>query len=349
MHVEGTDEFVFVIHHEQAVDVMGLHLVDRFHGEAVGGDGLGVAHHESGDARGMHVEGVFQGAAQVAIGEDAGDPSRGVHHCGHAQALLAHFQQCLLERGVYVHPRQGVAGVHDVAHVHQQAAAQAAAGMSTGEVVCGKAARIQQRDRQGVAQGQRRRGAGGRREVEWAGLLVDRGVQVHVGLARQGGGGVAGHGDELGAAPLDERQDGGQLGRFARIGQGQHHVVMGDHAQVAMARLGRVDEVGRGAGGGQCGGNLAPDMAGFSHAGDHHAAAACQDQPHGRGEVFIQSLGHRVHRSCFDMEHLTGERKKVGSLGNGVHFFVSILATVLPRFGWDMVAASVDEARAPDA
>jgi hypothetical protein len=57
------------------------------------------------------------------------------------------------------------------------------------------------------------------------------------------------------------------------------HVVAGDHAEVAMAGLGRMDEVGRGAGAGQGRGDLAPDMAGLAHAADDDAPAAIEDQP----------------------------------------------------------------------
>ncbi len=78
----------------------------------------------------------------------------------------------------------------------------------------------------------------------------------------------------------------GQFGGLARIGQRQHRVARHDHAQVAVRGLGRVDEQRRRAGGGERGGDLAGDQAGLAHAGDHHAAGGARQQI------------DRVRRSC---------------------------------------------------
>ena len=58
--------------------------------------------------------------------------------------------------------------------------------MRAREVLLAKAARVEQRDRERVAERHLRRGAGGRREVERAGLLVDRARDDDVGVARRG-------------------------------------------------------------------------------------------------------------------------------------------------------------------
>jgi hypothetical protein len=87
------------------------------------------------------------------------------------------------------------------------------------------------------------------------------------------------------AQALDHRQDGGELVALAAVGHGQHHVVRGDHAQVAVAGLGRVHEERRRAGGRQRGGDLAADVAALAHAHHDHAAAGRQHHLHGLGKA----------------------------------------------------------------
>ena len=85
---------------------------------------------------------------------------------------------------------------------------------------------------------------------------------------------AAGVGDEV-----------GELGGLAGVREQQHHVVGGDHAEVAVAGLGRVDEERRRAGGGEGGGDLAGDVAGLAHARDDHPAAGGEHPRHRRGEA----------------------------------------------------------------
>jgi hypothetical protein len=55
--------------------------------------------------------------------------------------------------------------VHDVGDVQQQRRPSAPAGCERAKVVGGEAARFQQRDRERIAERERRGGAGSRREV----------------------------------------------------------------------------------------------------------------------------------------------------------------------------------------
>ena len=73
-------------------------------------------------------------------------------------------------------------------------------------------------------------------------------------------------------------QNVGQFLRLAVARNRQHAIARRDHAQIAVARLGRMNEIGRPAGGGQSGGDLAPDMGRFAHAGDDHAPARGLDR-----------------------------------------------------------------------
>ena len=67
-----------------------------------------------------------------------------------------------------------------------------------------------------------------------------------------------------------------------------------------MAGLGRVHEVGRGAGAGHGRRNLARDVAGFAHAADDQAAVGIQDQLDGAGKIAVQALLQGLDRGRFD-------------------------------------------------
>ena len=64
-----------------------------------------------------------------------------------------------------------------------------------------------------------------------------------------------------------------ELDRLAGPGDGEDHVLARDHAEIAVARLGRMHEEGRRAGRGEGGGDLLADVAALADAGDDDAAA----------------------------------------------------------------------------
>ena len=123
-----------------------------------------------------------------------------------------------------------------------------------------------------------------------------RASRCDVGLARQRGIGVAGDGDQLAALALDQRHDGQQFVVLAGVGKRDQHVVARDHAQVAMHGFGGMHEIGRRAGAGHGGGDLARDVAGLADAADDDAAAAGQDQRHRLREARVQPIGERAAR-----------------------------------------------------
>ncbi|MNS94848.1 hypothetical protein D3C72_1290770 [compost metagenome] len=167
----------------------------------------------------------------------------------------------------------------------EQLAAQRAAGVRAGEIFGAEAARVEQGHGQRVAHGDLRGGARGGREVQRAGFLGDAGVDHDVGMARQRGVGAAGHGDQGHALALDHRQQHGEFVDLAAVGDGEHEVDRLDHAEVAVAGLGRVHEHRGRAGGGEGGGDLAADVAALAHAHHDHAAAHFEDLAHGLDET----------------------------------------------------------------
>ena len=182
-------------------------------------------------------------------------------------------------------------------------ASQRAAGMRARKVVRREAARIEQRHRERVAERQRRRGARGRREVERAGLLGHAGIEEHVRFARERRLRVAGDGDQLGALPLDQRQDLQQLVAFPGVGNADEDVVALDHAEVAVARLGGMHEIRRRAGARQSRSDLARDVAGLADAAHDDAALAVEDQRNRGEKALVQPRDQRAHRVRLDREH----------------------------------------------
>ena len=153
-----------------------------------------------------------------------------------------------------------------------QVGAERAAGMELQEVVGGEAARFKERDGERVAERHLDQRRGGGRQAVRAGLLDLGQDQRHVGGLRERGIGAGGHRDERHAEARGIEDDAAQLRRLARPGERQHHVVLGDHAEVAVARLGRMHEEGRCAGRGERRGDLGADVAALAHAGDDDAA-----------------------------------------------------------------------------
>ena len=157
-----------------------------------------------------------------------------VHHAGHAQALAGHFQQRFAQVGFLADLRDGGAGVHDVAHVQQQTPAETPGWMGACEVLAREAARLEQRDCQGIADGKRGRGARGRCQVMRARFFFNPGIENGIGLSGEAGVGIAEQGDEFHAHALDDWQDGENFRGLAGIGNGEHDVDGHNHAEIAV-------------------------------------------------------------------------------------------------------------------
>ena len=76
----------------------------------------------------------------------------------------------------------------------------------------------------------------------------------------------------------------GEFRGFPRVGQRQDRVAGDDHAQVAVRGLRRMHEQRGRAGRGQSGGDLARDVAGLAHAGDHDPAGAASSRSTARAK-----------------------------------------------------------------
>ena len=157
--------------------------------------------------------------------------------------------------------------------------------MEDAELLGGEAAAFEQRDGQRVAERELHQRRGGRRQAVRAGLAGARQQRAPMSDSRPS---VLSAKAVMAISGMSQRRVYStrllQFAGLARPRQRQHHVVAGDHAEVAVAGLGRMDEEGRRAGRGERGGDLAADMAALAHAGDDDPAGGGADDLDGAGE-----------------------------------------------------------------
>ena len=148
-------------------------------------DRLRVFGHDVVDQRGHQIRPHV--AAQIAVGDDADDLPARINDADAAEAFRRHLDQRVGHLGPQRLQRHGIAGMHEVAGIFQHRA-ELAARMQHAEIDRGKAAALQQRDRQRVAQRQQHQRGGGGREVMRTGLAGLRQRQRDIGGLAQGGG-----------------------------------------------------------------------------------------------------------------------------------------------------------------
>ena len=161
-------------------------------------------------------------------------------------------------------------------------------------VAGGKTLGFEQRDGERIAEDQLHRRRGGGREAVGTRLL-DRGEDERdIRLAPKRAVRARGHGDERDGESLGVGDDIGELRRLSRPRQRQHHVAILQHAEVAVARFGGMDEHRGLAGRGQGRGDLSPDMARLAHAGDDDAARGRVNHLYGLRETHAEAVAQRL-------------------------------------------------------
>ena len=121
---------------------------------------------------------------------------------------------------------------------------------------------------------------------------------------------VAGQRDQLRALPFQVRQQRDQLVGFAGIRQQEHDIVGGDHAEVAMARLGGVHEEGGCARRGKRRGELARNVTRLADADHDHAPATIEQRPRGGKERCAELRLQRANGFGFRCEHVAAQRQR---------------------------------------
>ena len=121
------------------------------------------------------------------------------------------------------------------------------------------------------------------------------------------------------------------FGGFAGIGDGQQHVVARDHADVAMAGFGRMHEERRRAGGGERGGDLAGDVAGFAHAADDDPAVAFEADAAGARETRVEPRHQRRDGPALDLESPASGGDQRGRIGLELGIHAAIITLKITR------------------
>ena len=296
-------------------DLPPLHEVQRLDGQHVAADGHGGARHHRGGALLEHTV-VGHVAPKVAVRDDARQAALGIDDAGHAEALPGHLVDDVRHRGVFADRGELLAGVHQLIEPHQ-ALAELPARMEVREVLLPEALAHEQRHRERVAQRQRRRGAGGRREVERARFLVHAAVERDVGRLPERRAREAGHGNHLRAHAANGLEQPENLAGLAAVRQRDHGVVRLQRAEVAVNGVGRVQEERGRAGARQRRGDLAADDARLAHAGQQHAAAAGGEQIDGGGERGVQAVDQPEDGVGLDAKDLPGQVEFGAHVGRG--------------------------------
>ena len=159
----------------------------------------------------------FHQAAQVAVGDDAGQATVDVEHGRHAEISCCSFRgrlRAFLRRERREGGRRRRALVFDA----EEFFAEAACGMERGEIVVAEVAAFEEGDGQGVADGHGDSGAGCGREVERAGFFLDADVEGDVAGFGERGVGFAGQRDERDFQALQGFEELDDLFGFAAVG-----------------------------------------------------------------------------------------------------------------------------------
>ncbi len=106
--------------------------------------------------------------------------------------------------------------------------------------------------------------------------------------------GIAGDRNQFGAHAAKHSQHRDQFLGLPRVGNGNDHVLLGNHAQVAVQGFGSVHEKSGSAGRGQGSRDLARYVAGLAYAGHHHTALTVHEQFGGFYKTLVQTPAQRL-------------------------------------------------------
>ena len=137
---------------------------------------------------------------------------------------------------------------------------------------------LQEAHGQRVAQCQHRSAAGGGGEVERTRLAADGNVEMHIGTAGEGRIRVARDGNERDTGGLKVSGHLHQLGSFPTVGEGDHSILFGDDAKIAVGTVGGVEEQCRSSGAAECGRDFLTDQSTFSESCHHHFSGTVVQQ-----------------------------------------------------------------------
>ncbi len=297
--MQNTFERSVGINDQQRGNFLFFHEAERASREFVSGDGARVGIHGVGCCFVEAVRAVaFEKAAQIAVADDAEQASVFLDG-GHPEFFARHLVDDVFHGRSGCDTRDGVAGVHELAHAGE-ALAQLAAGVERGKIFGLEAFLNRDSDGESVAKREHGSSGGGGREAHATGFTWHAAVERDITGERERGLHVATEADERVADALDIGEKAEDFFRFTAGRERNDDIALGEHAEVAVDGFRRVKKDRGAAGGAECGGNLLCDDAALAHSGDDDAAArltalenegdgAFKGRGHGAFEAFRES------------------------------------------------------------
>ena len=306
LEVDHADGLFFGVDDDEVVDVA---LVED--GEGIGGEGGifdadGVGSHDFGE--GAAEDGGVGGhvAAEIAVGEDAGEFAAFVDDAEAAGLGAGHDEEGFFDGNFFGGDGVAVAGAHDVADAEKERAADGTGGMMLGEFFFGETAGVEEGHGEGVAEGEHGGGAGSGREIERAGFLGNFDVEDEVAVAGEGGFGRGGETDDGDGKALESGEEIEEFLGFAGVAEREDDVAVVEDAEVAVERIDAVEDDRGGAGAGEGGGDFLADVAGLADADDDDFALGAEgagDGVDGELEGVIQLGADRFEAGDLDIEN----------------------------------------------
>ena len=303
--MDDTDYFLRFVHYHDRCNFFLFHGVESFAREHVRADGLRILGHSAGGGQGESCSSLlFHQAAEVAVGDDAGEFSIGLKHGGHTEFLRAHFVKDVGHFCFQRDARKSVGGVHQVLDA-EKFFAEAAGGVKRGEVVVAEIATFKKRDGKCVADGHCDGSARGWREIQGTGFFFHADVESDVAGFGESGFEIAGQSDERNFEALERFEEMNDFFGLAAVRDGDERVAAREHAEVAVERFGGMKKERWSAGAGERCRNFSRDEAGLAHAGENDAAFAGEEEVDGFFEGGVEARENVLNGLRFDFKNST--------------------------------------------
>lgn len=277
-------------------------------GEGTGGDGLGGRRHEFADLPLEDIGVMEGGAAEVAIGEDAGELAGvGVGEGDGAAAGAGDGEEGVLDGKGIGCGSEAIAGAHDIIDAEEEGFSEGAGGVVAGEVVAGEAAELEKDHGEGVAEGEGGGGGSGGGEVEGTGFFFVVVEERMIGEPGEGGIGAGGEGYGGEAKAFEGGEEAKEVLGFAAVADEESEVALAAQAEVAVQGLIGIEERGGDGGGIKGATELGTDGNIFADPGEDQfaiAGAGLVDQVDGTDKPVIEAEGGPGEGVLFDLEAL---------------------------------------------
>lgn len=259
-----------------------------------GREGDGAADHDVGEAAALQIALLHEGAAEVAVGINAGEVLVRAEDSDGAGFAAGHGEHCVLDAVGVVADGEALAGAHDVADPQGEGVADGPARVQAAVGLAGEAEGGLREHGEGVADGEGDEGAGGGGEIKGAGFAGDAGDDGEIRQAGEAVVGGAGEADDGHPAAADEGYELQSFAAFAAVAEQQGDIAVAENAEITVRGFRRMQEDGGRSGAGEGGGDFGPHMVAFAHTGHNQFAAPAdtvRQERDGGGDGGIGGLG----------------------------------------------------------